>query len=371
MRVLACHLLNDYSGSPKVLKQLLKGWVKNNLEVHLFTCGGREGFLSNLTGVKYHNFWYAFTKNPYLRLVFLLVSQLLLMLKVLTKAQKDDIIYVNTVLPFGAAIAGKIRGIRVIYHIHETSIKPAILKKILFGIVERTADQVVYVSNYLANEGLVSSVKSVVLHNAIEEDWYRGKKQKEKHHNQEKHVLMVCSLKAYKGVNEYIELARSCPDYVFSLVMNSSQNEIDAYFKSTDLPRNLRLFDTQTNLHPFYNQAHVVLNLSKPDGWVETFGLTIIEAMAYQLPAIIPPVGGITELVSDGINGYRVNSTNLKDLKEKLELLLENPSIYNLLSLQAEKKFEQFREGAFIKKSLQILAIPSAASFQMSESNSR
>ena len=161
MRVLACHLLNDYSGSPKVLKQLLKGWVKNNLEVHLFTCGGREGFLSNLAGVKYHNFWYAFTKNPYIRLVFLLVSQLLLMLKVLTKAQKDDIIYVNTVLPFGAAIAGKIRGIRVIYHIHETSIKPAILKKILFGIVDRTADQVVYVSNYLANEGLVSSVKSV------------------------------------------------------------------------------------------------------------------------------------------------------------------------------------------------------------------
>jgi hypothetical protein len=94
MRVLACHLLNDYSGSPKVLKQLLKGWVKNDVEVHLFTCGGRKGFLSNLEGVKNHYFWYSFAKNPYVRLLFLLVSQLLLMLKILAKAKKEDVIYV-------------------------------------------------------------------------------------------------------------------------------------------------------------------------------------------------------------------------------------------------------------------------------------
>jgi hypothetical protein len=54
MRVIAIHLLNDYSGSPKVLMQLLKGWTKNEFETHLFTCGGREGFLSDIPKVHNH-----------------------------------------------------------------------------------------------------------------------------------------------------------------------------------------------------------------------------------------------------------------------------------------------------------------------------
>ena len=43
MKIFAFHLLNDYSGSPKVLMQLIKGWTKNNLDVHLVTCKGRNG----------------------------------------------------------------------------------------------------------------------------------------------------------------------------------------------------------------------------------------------------------------------------------------------------------------------------------------
>jgi len=32
---------------------------------------------------------------------------------------------------------------------------------------------------------------------------------------------------------------------------------------------------------------------------VETFGLTILEGMTYKLPAIVPPVGGVIELVEE------------------------------------------------------------------------
>ena len=70
MRVIAAHLLNDYSGSPKVLMQLLKGWTKNNIETHLYTCSGREGFLSDIPKVNNHFYWYKFAKNPFVRLAF-------------------------------------------------------------------------------------------------------------------------------------------------------------------------------------------------------------------------------------------------------------------------------------------------------------
>ena len=48
------HLLNDYSGSPKVLSQIVKKYSKNDIE--LFTSKD-EGFLSNLTPNHKHFFY--------------------------------------------------------------------------------------------------------------------------------------------------------------------------------------------------------------------------------------------------------------------------------------------------------------------------
>lgn len=64
MKIFAFHLLNDYSGSPKVLMQLVKGWVNEGIETTVVTGAGRNGFLSNLTGVRYKYFTYEFASNP-------------------------------------------------------------------------------------------------------------------------------------------------------------------------------------------------------------------------------------------------------------------------------------------------------------------
>jgi hypothetical protein len=54
MKIYAFHLLNDYSGSPKVLRQTTwrKDWIQNGIECHIVTCSGREGFLSEIKGGK-------------------------------------------------------------------------------------------------------------------------------------------------------------------------------------------------------------------------------------------------------------------------------------------------------------------------------
>ena len=168
MRVFAFHLLNDYSGSPKVLMQLLKGWASNGLDVTIVTSKGRKGFLSNVSGVKQAYFWYRFASNPMIRLLFLTTSQLILLLRFLPIVKKQDVIYVNTVLPFAAGILGKLKGCRVIYHIHETTMKPRILKKFLFGIAKLTASDIVYVSKYLAQNEMIKGKQIHVLYNAIE-----------------------------------------------------------------------------------------------------------------------------------------------------------------------------------------------------------
>jgi L-malate glycosyltransferase len=352
MRIFAFHLLNDYSGSPKVLNQLLKGWQQKGADITMVTCSGREGFLSDIPGIRYHFYWYRWAANPFVRLFNLVLSQLLLFVKLLFVVRKNDLIYINTVLPFGAAFLGKLKGCRIIYHVHETTMKPAVLKRFLFGMVKWAATDVVYVSNFLAEQEPMPGKKIHVLYNAIETQFLTqarfGRKQQLP---TQKMVLMVCSLKTYKGVNEFVDLASRHPKYLFTLVVNAKQQEIDDFWSQSQLPNNLKVFPTQTNLHPFYANADVVLNLSNPQSWVETFGLTIIEGMAYGLPAIVPPVGGIAELVVEGVNGFKVDCRNSDLLSSKLTEVLENEETYNKMRAQALAKIERFSEVEFVEES--------------------
>jgi L-malate glycosyltransferase len=355
MRIFAFHLLNDYSGSPKVLSQLLKGWTKNNIEVHMVTCSGREGFLSDIPKVKYHYYPYKFAVNPYLRLYRLIMSQLFVVWKMLFLLKKEDIVYVNTVLPFAGAFIGKIKGCKIVYHIHETTMKPALLKRFLFGVARWSANDAIFVSKYLANQEPFPKSKAHILHNAIENDFLskaiENRIQKTKPHN----ILLVCSLKEYKGVNEFVTLSDNLPNYQFKLVVNANKQEIDLYFKEINVPVNLEIYATQTNLHPFYQWADLIVNFSKPAGWIETFGLTIIEGMAYGLPAIVPIIGGITELIEEDINGFQIDSENLTLLIEKIETLFNNQSLYLFMSDKTKEKIKQYEEINFIQQNIEIV----------------
>jgi L-malate glycosyltransferase len=354
MRIFAFHLLNDYSGSPKVLMQLANGWVHNGLDVTMVTCSGREGFLSNITGVKYVEYWYRWAANPYLRLINLTISQIILFLSLVRKVKKDDIIYVNTVLPFGASFLGKLKGCRVIYHIHEISMKPLILKKILFGLMRWAARDIIYVSNFLATQEHIANKNIYILPNAIEDKFLKEAQTYLRVTKLPKNILMVCSLKPYKGVNEFIELAKLNLHFQFQLVVNATQQDIDTYIKDKSLSDNLEIFPVQTNLHPFYNWADVILNLSNPDSWIETFGLTIIEGMAHSLPAIVPPVGGIAELVENGVNGFCVDSREVVKVSQKLNELCE-PANYERMKKKARDKIDSYSESIFLKKNLKII----------------
>ncbi len=355
MKVFACHLLNDYSGSPKVLSQLIKAWSKRDIDVTVVTCSGRSGFLSDIDNANYTYYWYKWSANSIIRLLNFTISQILLFFKMLWLANKKDIIYVNTVLPFGAGLAGKLKGCKVIYHIHETSVKPRILKKFLFSVIKWCATDVVYVSNYLSQQENITTAKNHILYNAIEDDFFNKAVTVLEKERSYKNVLMISSLKTYKGVFEFIELAKLNLNFQFKLVVNASQQEIDAFFANTIIPENTILYPTQTDTHSFYQWADIVLNLSQPDGWIETFGLTILEAMVYKLPTIIPPVGGITELVEEGVNGSLVNSKNVQQVSERLRQILSNKQLYKLMQTNAYIRTNLFRENSFISKSLSIL----------------
>ncbi|NJN77054.1 MAG: glycosyltransferase family 4 protein [Saprospiraceae bacterium] len=247
MKVVFAHLLNDYSGSPLILSSIIKGVRAKGYEVDLFTSGDNEGFLSNLD-INYYHFPYRFFVNKYVRLIVFMSSQMILFLKMLWRYrnQKEIVFYVNTLLPFGAGLAGKILGKRVVYHIHEISMKPPSFKKLLKTFADKTADAAIYVSNNLMEMEALPNVKGKVVYNGISENFIVKATAKKTAKTDDKfRILMLCSLKDYKGVPEFVELAKRLPQYEFELVLNAAMTEIKDYFGIIpDFP-NLTLFPVQ------------------------------------------------------------------------------------------------------------------------------
>ena len=69
--------------------------------------------------------------------------------------------------------------------------------------------------------------------------------------------------------------------------------------------------------------SDVMFHLSRK----EAFGLVLLEALACGVPSIATNVGGIPEVIEDGVNGFIVPYGNIDAAVEKGLLLLEDEEL--------------------------------------------
>jgi glycosyltransferase involved in cell wall biosynthesis len=69
--------------------------------------------------------------------------------------------------------------------------------------------------------------------------------------------------------------------------------------------------------------------------------ISIIEAMAFSNPIISTNVGGIPELIEDGVNGFLVPPNNSVTFQEKLEILVSDESIRRVFGKNSRNLAEQ------------------------------
>jgi glycosyltransferase involved in cell wall biosynthesis len=63
-----------------------------------------------------------------------------------------------------------------------------------------------------------------------------------------------------------------------------------------------------------------------PSEWYENAPISILESFAHAKPVIGSRIGGIPEMIDDGVNGYLFEPGNVEALKEKLECVLNLPT---------------------------------------------
>ena len=72
----------------------------------------------------------------------------------------------------------------------------------------------------------------------------------------------------------------------------------------------------------------------------EGLPLSMLEAMAWGLPVIVTPVGGISEIVSDGENGLLVEPSNIEQLSDAMKSLIANEELRISLGDRGRKSVE-------------------------------
>lgn len=337
-----------------ILRNVLEEFVEQNYSVELYTSSS-DGFLSGIKDVKRLNNFYFRSDIRFITFFSFFLSQIFLFSILLFKRrERNTVIYVNTILPFSGILLARVLKLPVIVHVHEDTVSPRLLNEFLFFVVNRFANQIILVSNYLRKNHKQTRAEIDVIYNSVSQEFASYPKKIKYNCNSDFNVLMLSSLRPYKGINEFLELAKLLESFTFCLVLSESKKSVADFFSKIVIPSNLEIFPTQKNVHVHYQHADLVINLSDKDSWIETFGMTILEAMNYGLPVIVPRVGGITELVQEGENGFLIDSKDMDGLIGKIRLLASEPDIWKKMSDKSVEYASLFTNEKF-KSKLEIL----------------
>lgn len=347
MKILFVHLLNNYTGSPKVLSQEIRLLSqRKEYDISLLT-SKTDGVLSDIENVNYFYNGYKWSNRKIYLAILFAIAQIRTFFFILF--HNYDIIYINTVVPFSAGIAAKLRGTKVIYHVHEIYLKPSFIKRVYIRVLRQCANRIICVSNYVKENLNIINIPCSVIYNPVENHKSNGDEQYLIKKFNNKKIFMPTSLKIFKGINQFVSLASLNPDYNFLLLCGVPLEEINNFFKDICLPNNLHLMGKQTNLIQYYKDSSLVINLSLPDLCVETFGLTLVEGFDQYTPAIAPAFGGPKEIITNGENGFLINPYNLDDVCEKIKYILSDFNNYKKLAINAHNSLEKFDKNTFIE----------------------
>lgn len=238
---------------------------------------------------------------------------------------KPDIVHLHS---SKAGVIGRIAfpKNRIVYTVHGfDSIRVAYRKFLpLEKMLQSRCAAIVGVSEYdrinLLKEGITNGVCTVYngigvpnIDNLSEIPYFKRYK---------KIILSIARVFPPKKTDLFIEVARLLPEYGFIWIGN--QREVTEF---GELPDNCHFVGNMPNAGAYCSKADLFMLPSNYEG----LPMVILEAMCFGKPVVASDVGGISEIVRNGENGFTLeNKAEL--FAEKIRYILENNNVYGLYS---------------------------------------
>jgi len=212
-----------------------------------------------------------------------------------------------------------------------------IVSRCTHAAVSRRVSKYVGVSDYVRRRLLltnhVSPDKALTLYNGVNLERFYPMDQKEARRSlglpiDQPIICSVAMLIPEKGIQHLLEaIALLVKDLrspeILALVAGEGyyRTKLEQLASNLGIGGHVRFLGRRSDVQTIIAAADAVV---VPSIWDEAFGLIIAEAMASGRPVVASNVGGIPELIADGVTGFLVSRGNNKELSDFIYKLISN-----------------------------------------------
>ena len=152
--------------------------------------------------------------------------------------------------------------------------------------------------------------------------------------------LFLGRLSREKGVKTLLMALKGLPANTHLVVAGDGPDREALQRVTTEnaLPVTFKGYLNGSELEQTISGAKVII---MPSEWYENAPLSILEAFAYGKPVIGARIGGVPEMIDEGVNGFLFEPGNVADLRDKWAIFLNLPDEKaGSMGLNARKKVE-------------------------------
>lgn len=163
------------------------------------------------------------------------------------------------------------------------------------------------------------------------------------------HIVSVGRLTPEKHFENIIPAARALREmgtvFTWHIVGEGPErSQLETLIAENDLKDHVILDGSKTNPYPYMKYADLFVHPS----YVESQGLTVLEAMALGVPCVVTKSRGPCEFIEDGVNGL-LTEQSPESLTEKVLAILNDKELYQRIKKNT-KCPEQFRPDQVMKQ---------------------
>ena len=232
------------------------------------------------------------------------------------------------------------------------------LSEIVARVAYYKADVVVSVNKYNLKWAEMYGAdpnKCRVVYNGVDEELFIPREKHKKHKN---YKTVVAAARIFE-LKDIITMIKSCevvknaiPNVKYIVYGNKDAvpeytKECEALIKKLGLEENFLLEGFHSQPHMIFSEGDISILTSISEG----FPYTIIESMSCGIPVVATDVGGVSEAIDNGIDGFICKPKDYKDIGEKVIKLLKNKELRENMAKKArEKVLHEFTLDGIMEK---------------------
>lgn len=323
-------------GTENVILQMCEILKPVTKKIVVCSCGGLNVNKLEKMGIKHYEIPDIDSKSPIVLLkVFKIVHRII-------KKEKISIVHTHhRMATFYMFFLKKICNVKIISTLHGCFSDKKFLTHLIYKKIDIIACgenvKITFSKNYNIDNNVT------VINNAIKkeknEDVNIGLDDYNKSH---KKVAFIGRLSEEKGVSDLLEAMHIIlkNEKSISLIIvgeGPQEEELKKKVKELKIEKNVVFLGYQDRIQSIINQIDLVVLPSYTEG----LPLTPIEAFLCGKPVVATFTEGSAEIIDDNINGFLVPIGNIEILANKIQMILQDKSLYNKMCVEAKKSYNQ------------------------------